>query len=82
MAESGLPGFDVRAWFGVIVPARTPRDLVRKLNTEINQALNDPAIRTRLTGDGVELAGGTPEEFDAFIRAEMARWPKIIKTGG
>ena len=82
MAESGLPGFDVRAWFGVIVPARTPRDLVRKLNTEINKALNDPAIRTRLTGDGVELAGGTPEEFDAFIRAEMARWPKIIKTGG
>ena len=81
MAESGLPGFDVRAWFGVIVPARTPRELVRKLNTEINKALNDPAIRTRLTGDGVELAGGTPEEFDAFIRAEMARWPKIIKTG-
>ena len=44
-------------------------------------ALNDPAIRARLSGDGVELVGGTPEAADAFIRAEMARWPKIIKAG-
>ena len=82
MAEAALPGFDVRAWYAVLVPARTPRDLVQKLNAEINKALNDPAIRTRLSNDGVELVGGTPEEADAFIRAEMARWPKIVKTGG
>jgi tripartite-type tricarboxylate transporter receptor subunit TctC len=81
MAEAALPGFDVRAWYAVLVPARTPRELVRKLNVEINKALNDPAIRTRLSNDGVELVGGTPEEADAFIRAEMARWPKIIKAG-
>jgi tripartite-type tricarboxylate transporter receptor subunit TctC len=82
MAEAALPGFDVRAWYAVLVPARTPRELVKKLNVEINKALNEPAIRTRLSNDGVELVGGTPEEADAFIRAEMARWPKIIKTGG
>jgi tripartite-type tricarboxylate transporter receptor subunit TctC len=82
MAEAALPGFDVRAWYAVLVPARTPRELVGKLNVEINKALNDPAIRTRLSNDGVELVGGTPAEADAFIRAEMARWPKIIKTGG
>ena len=82
MAEAALPGFDVRAWYAVLVPARTPRDLVQKLNVEINKALREPAIRSRLSGDGVELVGGTPEETDAFIRAEMARWPKIIKAGG
>jgi tripartite-type tricarboxylate transporter receptor subunit TctC len=81
MSEAALPGFDVRAWYAVLVPARTPRDVVKKLNVEINKALNDPAIRARLSGDGVELVGGTPEEADAFIRAEMARWPKIIKAG-
>jgi tripartite-type tricarboxylate transporter receptor subunit TctC len=79
MIEAGLPGFDVRAWFFVLAPARTPRDIVRKLNADINQGLNDPNIRARLSADGVELVGGTPEEIDAFIRAEMARWPKIIK---
>ena len=65
MAEAALPGFDVRAWYAVMVPARTPRDLVQKLNVEINKALNDPAIRARLSGDGVELVGGTPEAADA-----------------
>jgi tripartite-type tricarboxylate transporter receptor subunit TctC len=82
MIEAGLPGFDVRAWYAVLVPVRTPRDIVKKLNVGINKALNDPAIRSRLSGDGVELVGGTPEEADAFIRAEMARWPKIIKPAG
>jgi tripartite-type tricarboxylate transporter receptor subunit TctC len=80
MIEAGLPGFDVRAWFFVLAPARTPRDIVRKLNADINQGLNDPNIRARLSADGIELVGGTPEETDAFIRAEMERWPKIIKA--
>jgi tripartite-type tricarboxylate transporter receptor subunit TctC len=80
MAEAALPGFDVRAWYAVLVPARTPRDIVGRLNAKINKALNDPAIRARLSGDGVELVGGTPEATDAFIRAEMARWPKIVKA--
>jgi tripartite-type tricarboxylate transporter receptor subunit TctC len=81
MAEAALPGFDVRAWYAVMVPARTRREIVQKLNVEINKALNDPAIRSRLSGDGVELVGGTPEAADDFIRSEMARWPKIIKAG-
>ena len=80
MVEAGLPGFDVRAWFAVMAPARTPRDIVQRLNMEINNALNDPAIRSRLSADGIELVGGTPAEINAFIRAEMTRWPKIIKA--
>jgi tripartite-type tricarboxylate transporter receptor subunit TctC len=81
MIEAGLPGFDVRAWFGVLAPARTPREIIQKLNAEINRGLADPATHSRLAADGIELVGGTPAEFDRFIRAEMARWPKIIKAG-
>src|SRR5205814_8558539 len=80
VAEAALPGFDVREWFAILVPARTPREIVRTLNVEINTALSDQNIRTRLSGDGIELVGGTPEHIDAFIRTEMARWPKIIKA--
>ena len=79
IAESGLPGFDVRAWFAVMVPAKTPRDIVNTLNAVINKGLADPAVHAKLAADGVEVGGGTPEQTDAFIRAEMARWPKIIK---
>lgn len=82
MAESGLPGFDVRAWFAVMVPARTPRDIVRTLNAVINKAMQDPAFRSRLTNEGVETVGGTPEQTDAFIRNEMNRWRKIITAAG
>jgi tripartite-type tricarboxylate transporter receptor subunit TctC len=80
IAESGLPGFDVRAWFSVMAPSQTPREIVRKLNAEINKGLTDPAVHAKLAADGVEVVGGTPEQTDAFIRAEMARWPKIIKA--
>jgi tripartite-type tricarboxylate transporter receptor subunit TctC len=78
MIESGLTGFDVRAWFAILAPARTPRDIVQKLNGEVNQLIKDPAARARLSTEGVELTGGTPEQADAFIRAEMARWPKLV----
>ena len=80
MAEVALPGFDVRAWFAVMAPAKTPRDIVNKLNVEINKGLADPAVHVKLAADGVEVVGGTPEQADAFIRAEMERWPRIIKA--
>jgi tripartite-type tricarboxylate transporter receptor subunit TctC len=80
LAEAGLPGFDVRAWFAVMVPAKTPREIVHKLNAEINKGLADSTVRAKLAADGVEVVGGTPEQTDAFIRAEMERWPRIIKA--
>jgi tripartite-type tricarboxylate transporter receptor subunit TctC len=82
MAEAGLPGFDVHAWFAVLAPARTPRDVVLKLNREINAGLNDAELRARLSSDGVELVGGSAEQADAFIRAEMIRWEKLIRSTG
>jgi tripartite-type tricarboxylate transporter receptor subunit TctC len=80
IAEAGLPGFDVRAWFAVMAPAKTPREIIRTLNAVINRGLADPALRAKLAADGVEVGGGTPEQTDAFIRAEMERWPKFIKA--
>ena len=82
MAEAGLPGFEVQAWFVVLVPARTPRDIIMKLNAEINKAINDANFRSRMARDGVEFIGGTPGEADAFIRSEMNKWEKAIKSTG
>lgn len=82
MIEQGLPGFEVSAWYAVLAPARTPRDVIAKLNGEINRALNDPEMKARFAAQGVEFVGGTPEQADAFIRGESARWEKVIKATG
>ena len=82
MGEAGLPGFDVRAWFVVLAPSRTPREIVVKLNAVINNAARNPDVRSRLSSQGVESVGGSPEQTDAFIRAEVNRWQEIIKSAG
>jgi tripartite-type tricarboxylate transporter receptor subunit TctC len=81
-AESGLPGFDAAAWQGVVVPAGTPQDIVTRLNTELNKALQDPGVRARLAAQGADVLGGTPADYAAYIRAEMPRWAKAIKDSG
>ena len=82
MGEAGLPGFDVRAWFVVLAPSRTPREIVVKLNAVINNVTRNPDLRSRLSSQGVESVGGSPEQTDAFIRAEVNRWQVIIKSAG
>jgi tripartite-type tricarboxylate transporter receptor subunit TctC len=82
MGEAGLPGFDVRAWFVVLAPSRTPREIVVKLNAVINNVTRNPDLRSRLSSQGVESVGGSPEQTDAFIRAEVKRWQVIIKSAG
>lgn len=82
MEESGLKGFDVRAWFVVFAPAGTPRDIVRRLNAEINAILRDPDFRARSAKDGIELVGGTPEEADAFVRTQSETWQRVLKAVG
>lgn len=82
MAEAGLPGFEVRAWFVVFVPAHTPRDIVQHLSLEMNKVLKDTGFRSRMASEGIELVGGTPEETDAFILAEMNKWKKVISETG
>ncbi len=79
VAEAGVPGFDVSAWAGVIVPAGTPRAIVARLNAEVNKALADPAVRDKLPELGLIVAGGTPEQFAEHIRKESVRWADVVK---
>lgn len=82
MIEAGLPGFDISAWYVMFAPAGTPRDVLQRLNAEVNKAIADPDLRKTLGEQGVEFTGGTSEQADTFVHGEIARWGKIIKTRG
>jgi tripartite-type tricarboxylate transporter receptor subunit TctC len=82
IAESGLPGYDAATWGGILAPARTPRPVVAKLNGAINAALKEEDVRGKLTGAGIEIQGGTPEEFGDVIKAEIDKWGRIVKQAG
>jgi len=79
-AEQGLAGFDVPIWFGVSVPAATPRSTVARLNAGLEQALASPDLRERLAGLGVQPQGGPPERFARFLADEIARWRQVLKA--
>jgi tripartite-type tricarboxylate transporter receptor subunit TctC len=82
MIEAGLPGFEISAWYVMFAPANTPKDIMQRLNAEVNKAIKDPELRATLGAQGVELTGGTSEEADAFVNGEIERWAKIIKATG
>jgi len=82
VAESGVPGYEASAWFGVVVPAATPREVIVRLNGEINKAVNLPDMKERFAQQGATPAPGSPEDFAAWIRAEIAKWGKVIKASG
>jgi tripartite-type tricarboxylate transporter receptor subunit TctC len=79
VAESGVAGFDAATWFAVVAPAGTPRDIVAQLNAEVQRALALPETQQRFADLGMSVAGGTPAELDAYIKAEIAKWSKVIK---
>lgn len=80
IAESGLPGFEVDQWYGVITSAKVPKPIVAKLNAAIVEALKSPDVAKRLAGDGSTPVGSTPEQFNAHIRSEIAKWQKLVKA--
>lgn len=82
IAESGLKGFETTSWQGIVVPAATPRDIVRKLNAETVQALSQAGARDQFLKLGVEIVADTPERFFEFLKAENARWGKLVKDLG
>ena len=83
LAESGLPGYEVEAWFGFAVPAGTPQAEIMRLNAGINQALADPEVRDQLVAQGFEIARpDTPAAFGELIREELARWVAIVRAAG
>ena len=82
IAESGLPGFDAGSWFALFAPAKTPRDIIDKLNAEMRKGLDDPEVRERFIAVGGEARPMSPEELGAFVKAEFEKWAKVVKTSG
>ncbi len=78
-AEEGLTGFEILNWYGVMAPAATPKDLVMKLSADINKAMREPDVKARLEQVGTQLRELTPDEFGAFMRAELAKYGKLVK---
>lgn len=82
IAESGWPGFEATDWKGLVAPAATPRDVVRKLNAAVNRALGRADTLAALLADGSAPMGGTPEQFAQFLKAEHTRWGKVVREAG
>ena len=82
VAEAGVPGFDVSNWQGIVAPARTPAAIVDKLNRDLAATLKTPAMADLLNAQGLEPAGGTPAQFAAVIRSEVAKYKTVVKTAG
>ena len=81
-AESGLEGFEVITWFGILVPAATPKDVVNKLNGEIVQSVSQPAVRDQLIKMGFEIVANSPEQYAVILREENVKWGKVVKDLG
>ena len=80
VAEAGLPGYELTSWNGILVPAGTPPDIVKRLNADINKILASAEMQAKLAEMGYEPVGGAPEEFGALIRREIAKWGPIVKA--
>ena len=79
VAESGFPGFDAPAWWALLAPAKTPPDIVRRMNEELNKALKSPEIAARLAAQGITIIGGTPEVARTFIDKQIDTWALVVK---
>jgi tripartite-type tricarboxylate transporter receptor subunit TctC len=82
VAESGLPGFESVASYALLVPAGTPKDIIAYLNRETVAALQSADLKDRLSAAGIDPVGSSPEELDRTIRAEIAKWARVIKSAG
>lgn len=82
ISETGLPGYESGASYGLVTPARTPAVVVRKLNAEVSRILSEPDVRSRLASQGMDIAAGTPQDFARFMKVEIAKWAHVIKASG
>jgi tripartite-type tricarboxylate transporter receptor subunit TctC len=82
MAEAGVPGYEVVGWNGIVAMSGTPPEIVARLHAEVAKILRSPEVKQKMVALGAQPVGSTPDEFAAFIKAEMARWGKIIKEKG
>jgi len=82
IAEAGLPGYEATQWFGLLAPAGTPRPIIDRLYQESSRALRSADMKERMTAEGLEVVGSTPEEFASNIRSETEKWTRVIKAAG
>ena len=82
IAEAGVPGFDVSVWYGIFAPAGTPAPIVQRLNAEFIKAMAAPAAKKTIEDAGYQIVGSTPAQLDAHVKAEIARWTKVVKESG
>ena len=82
VAESGYPGYETTSWHGILVPAKTPPVIVKRLHAEFAKIARQPEVREQLGAQGSDVIGSTPEEFAAHIKSELAKWSKVIKSAG
>jgi len=82
VAESGFPAYEATTWYGILAPAGTPAAVVKQLNRQIAASIQDSKLRQRITDQGGEPSSTTPEEFAAYIRSEVAKWAKVVKSSG
>ena len=82
ISEQGLKGFETGSWFGVSVPTGTSREIINRLHTECVRIIGLPELRNRMTPEGAEFVGDTPEQFAAFFRTEIEKWGRAVKASG
>jgi tripartite-type tricarboxylate transporter receptor subunit TctC len=82
IAESGLPGYEVTNWYGVMAPAGLPKDLLGRIHADVAKALKQPDVQQRFEAEGGDPSPNTPDQFAAFITAEIAKWSKVVKESG
>jgi len=82
ISESGVAGYEFISWNGVHVPAATPKPVAAKLNTELLRVITVPDVKEKMSGLGMDIAGGTPEEFGALVKSDIAKWAKVIREAG
>ena len=82
MQEAGVPGFEATAWFGIVAPKGTPKEIITRINSEVNRALETPEVKEKMLRQGAVATPRTPEQFGEFIRNEVAKWSKVVKASG
>ena len=79
VAESGYPGFDAPAWWAVLASSKTPPDIVKRMNEELNKVLKNPEVSKKLDAQGIDIVGGSVEQATAFIERQINTWAKVVK---
>jgi tripartite-type tricarboxylate transporter receptor subunit TctC len=82
VAENGYPGFEAPAWWAVLAPAKTPPEIVKRMNEELNKVLKNADVAKKLDAQGIDIVGGTPAQAGAFIDKQIATWAKVVKDNG